>query len=155
MPSPSRSSPPRLEDLAAGKRDALDAGRTCGRDYAASCIAFSSEDASGRVRDVVDLHEFGHLGQPALLHKGHVVRVNVVKGIRGLVVELHREAEGVVVLRAGLAQALKLLHTLDAGGSQAAWRKSRSAAGLARARRKTTVWRIMAERTADGWKAKN
>ena len=66
------------------------------------------------MRHIVDLHELGHLGNPAPLHKGDVIRVVVVKRVGGAVREFHAQPEGEGILRAGLAQAFKLLHPGDA-----------------------------------------
>ena len=56
----------------------------------------------GLLRDVIELEELAHLGQPALLDEADVVRVLVVAGVGGAVGELHRDPEPVAVLRAYL-----------------------------------------------------
>src|SRR3954468_19476117 len=60
---------------------------------------------------VIDLEEVRDLGQPARLDEAHVIGVLVVRRVRGLIGELHRDAEPVRVLRARLAQDLERLDT--------------------------------------------
>src|SRR5262249_18432103 len=66
----------------------------------------------------VDLQERLDLRYPAVAHEGDMVGGIVVAVIGGLVGELHREAETVVVLRADLAEPLELLHAGDFGEDQ-------------------------------------
>jgi hypothetical protein len=129
-----------------GHEGALLAARRswCRRSLAGACAVVVT-GVTGRVWHVVDLHELRHLWNPALLHEGGVIGMIAVEGIGRRVIKLHRETEGERVLGARLAQALKLLHAWIFASSQAARRKSRSAAEPgACLRRKTTVWRIMA-----------
>ena len=63
-------------------------------------------------RRVVDLEELVDFAVPAILDEAHVLGMTVVAVVGGLVGELHREAEAVVVLGADLPQ---LLEFLDAG----------------------------------------
>jgi hypothetical protein len=56
------------------------------------------------------------------LDKGGVIGVIVVESVGGAIGKLHAQAKGKVVLRAGLAEALELLHAVDlrefAGGAE-------------------------------------
>src|SRR3954454_2373724 len=65
--------------------------------------------------DRVDLEEVADLGLPSLPHERHVVRVLVVRPVRGGVGELHRERVAVVVLPAHLAHQLERLDAGDRG----------------------------------------
>ena len=67
------------------------------------------------VRLVVEFEKLSHLGNPALLDEGGVIRVIAVASVGGGIGELHGQAKGEVVLAARLAQALETLHAGKGG----------------------------------------
>src|SRR5206468_1594089 len=84
------------------------------RNRSEAAIAPSSGMAQSK-GDRVDLEEVADLGLPPLCHERDMVRVLVVRPVRGGVGELHREREAIVVLRAHLAHQLERLDTGDRG----------------------------------------
>jgi hypothetical protein len=85
-------------------------------------------------RPVVDLEEVGYLGKPAVSDKAEVLRVLVVRGVRSLIGEFHRNAKSERVLRAYLADNLE---GLDAGDRSKARRSGEKGSLLSGARRVT------------------
>ena len=57
------------------------------------------------------LHELGHFGHPAILHKAQVLRVGIVAVIGGLIREIHRDGKTIGVLAAGFPRNGKVTYT--------------------------------------------